>query len=87
MDGYDATRAIRALERRLLLRATPIIAVTAYALDGDREKCLAAGMDDFLAKPYSLADLKPKLMRWLRVAPQPTSALTAAGSTTDLSSR
>jgi len=87
MDGYDATRAIRALERRLLLRATPIIAVTAYALDYDLEKCLAAGMNDFLAKPYSLADLKPKLMRWLRVAPQPTSALTAAGSATDLSSR
>jgi CheY-like chemotaxis protein len=87
MDGYDATRAIRALELRLSLRATPIIAVTAYALDGDREKCLAAGMDDFLAKPYSLADLKPKLMRWLRIAPQPTSALTAAGSATDRSSR
>jgi len=87
MDGYDATRAIRALERRLSLRATPIIAVTAYALDGDREKCLAAGMDDFLAKPYSLTDLKPKLTRWLRVAAQPTSVLTAAGSGTDRSSR
>jgi len=87
MDGYDATRTIRALEDRLALQRTPIIAVTAYALDGDREKCLSAGMDDFLAKPYSFADLKPKLTRWLRWPPQPTSALTAAGNATDLSSR
>lgn len=87
LDGYDATRRIRALEDRLSLARMPIVAVTAYALDGDREKCLSAGMDDFLAKPYSLADLKPKLARWIGVAPQPTSALTAAGSATDLSSR
>jgi len=87
MDGYAATREIRLLEARLSLRGIPIIAVTAYALEGDREKCLEAGMDDFLAKPYSLADLKPKLLRWLPVARQSMSALTATGSTTDRSIR
>ncbi len=40
-----------------------MIAITAQTLDGDREKCLAAGMDDFLGKPYSLRDLRPKLDR------------------------
>jgi two-component system, sensor histidine kinase and response regulator len=86
MDGYDATLAIRRLESRAGKR-TPVIAVTAYALDGDREKCLAAGMDDFLAKPYSLSDLRRKLKRWVRPASQATSALNLSGSTTDLSSR
>lgn len=65
MDGYTATREIRALELRLSKHRTPIIAVTAYTLAGDREKCLAAGMDDFLGKPYSLRELRPKLARWI----------------------
>ena len=65
MDGYAATRAIRIHESLAGARRTPIIAITAYTLDGDREKCLAAGMDDFLGKPYSLRDLRPKLERWL----------------------
>jgi len=86
MDGYDATRAIRKLESGTR-RRTPVIAVTAYALDGDREKCLAAGMDDFLAKPYALSDLRPKLRRWVPSAPQVTSALSLPGSGTDFSSR
>jgi signal transduction histidine kinase/CheY-like chemotaxis protein len=87
MDGYDATRAIRDVERRRAGRRTPIIAVTAYALAGEREKCLACGMDDFLAKPYTLADLRPKLRRWLRPAAQATSALSASGSGTELARR
>jgi len=65
MDGYAATRAIRSHEALSGVRRTPIIAITAYTLDGDREKCLAAGKDDFLGKPYSLRDLRPKLERWL----------------------
>ena len=86
MDGYDATRAIRKLELGTG-RRTPVIAVTAYALGGDREKCLASGMDDFLAKPYALSDLRPKLRRWVPSAFQATSVLTLSGSGTDFSSR
>jgi CheY-like chemotaxis protein/two-component sensor histidine kinase len=84
MDGYDATRGLRRLEQRGSLPRTPVIAVTAYALAGDREKCIAAGMDDFLSKPYSLSDLMPKLVRWLRPAPQSIRSLTASGNATDL---
>ena len=87
MDGYDATRAIRERERRISVGRTPVIAVTGYAFAGNREKCLAAGMDDFLAKPYALSDLQPKLLRWVRPAAQEISALSGSGSGTDLPSR
>jgi len=65
MDGYAATRAIRAQERERGLRRLPIVAVTANALAGDRETCLAAGMDDHLAKPYTAAQLREVLATWL----------------------
>jgi signal transduction histidine kinase/ActR/RegA family two-component response regulator len=87
MDGYDATRAIRRSERATSKLRTPVVAVTAYALAGEREKCLAAGMDDFIAKPYSLRELRPKLRRWLSSPAHAMSVLTAAGSGTDLPSR
>ena len=67
MDGYAAAQAIRAIETRTCAPRTPVIAITAYTLHGDREKCLAAGMDDFLGKPYALRDLRPKLHRWISV--------------------
>ncbi|MDH5700159.1 MAG: response regulator, partial [Nitrospirota bacterium] len=63
MDGYAATQAIRAWEGEN--RHTPIIAVTANAMPGDREKCLAAGMDDYLTKPIKPEKLQDMLHRWL----------------------
>ena len=65
MDGYAATRAIREREERLGLPRMPVVALTANALVGDAETCLASGMDDHLAKPYTRKQLGDKLARWL----------------------
>ena len=62
IDGYEATRQIRDLPGR---RDVPIIALTANALQGDRETCLAAGMNDYLAKPFKRNDLQQILQRWV----------------------
>jgi signal transduction histidine kinase/CheY-like chemotaxis protein/HPt (histidine-containing phosphotransfer) domain-containing protein len=68
MDGYDATRALRARGRELAReqpdRRIHVIAMTANAMQGDREKCLAAGMDDYVSKPVQMADLKRALDKW-----------------------
>ncbi len=64
MDGYEATRAIRQIEA-FRGEVTPIVALTANALSGSREACLAVGMNDQLTKPLSLADLTSKLLYWL----------------------
>jgi len=67
MDGYEATAAIRRLPNGRG-EHLPIIALTANAMQGDRQRCLEAGMDDFLPKPYSLAQLQATLARWLPAA-------------------
>ena len=63
MDGYEATEEIRLREQE---RHVPIIALTANALQGDREACLSAGMNDYLAKPFKRTDLQQILQRWVQ---------------------
>ena len=64
LDGLETTRRIRAYEKALG-RHTPIIAMTAAAMKGDLERCMEAGMDDYLRKPVSMDDLREKLEAWL----------------------
>ena len=65
MDGYEATAAIRNRASNVINHNVPIIAVTANAMEGDRKKCLEAGMDDYLAKPLNKTALAEMLDKWL----------------------
>ena len=62
MDGFEAARRIR---EQAALSRLPVIAMTANVMEGDREKCIAAGMNDYIGKPVVEADLKKTLSRWL----------------------
>jgi two-component system sensor histidine kinase/response regulator len=75
MDGFAAAREIR--EREGSTRHTPIIALTANAMREDRDKCIAAGMDDYLSKPINIQDLQRIVTTWLRVSEVPVVAAPA----------
>ncbi len=65
MDGLQATRLVRDQEVEVLNPDVPIIAMTAHAMSGDRERCLAAGMDDYVSKPVRAAELAQALEKWI----------------------
>ena len=71
MDGLEATRRIRDPHSSVLNHAIPVIALTAHAMRGDREKCLAAGMDGYLTKPVTAAALTEALEVWVTMDPSP----------------
>lgn len=66
MDGYQATAEIRAFEQAQGRPRTPIIALTASAIEGDRQRCLDAGMDDYLSKPFTQVGLMNAVEKWLQ---------------------
>jgi PAS domain S-box-containing protein len=68
MDGYETTRRLRAGAGTIREHRTPIVALTANALADDRQRCLDAGMDDYLSKPVRLEDLRTVVQRWIRKA-------------------
>jgi CheY-like chemotaxis protein len=65
MDGYQATQEIRHGAAGERFKDITIVAMTANAMKGDREKCLAAGMNDYLSKPIEATKLKEMLVKWL----------------------
>ena len=74
MDGHEATRCIRSGRYPVLDPTIPVVAMTAFAMKGDRDACLAAGMDDYLSKPIRLDDLTQILDRWLPRKSLPSDA-------------
>ena len=76
-NGYEATADIRALERGGNVHI-PIVAMTANAMTGDRQKCMLAGMDDYLSKPFGPDKLKSILARWIQFSDTKTGGLTGS---------
>jgi CheY-like chemotaxis protein/HPt (histidine-containing phosphotransfer) domain-containing protein len=85
MDGYELARQLRTAEAEQGLARTPIVAVTANAMMGEEERCLAAGMDAYLAKPLVIERLRATLERWLSIAGEdhPTTAGPSASRVID----
>ncbi|KAG6602932.1 histidine kinase A two component receptor [Phytophthora cinnamomi] len=67
MDGYTATATIREFEHEFNLPRIPILGLTAYAMSGDRQKCLDCGMDEFMVKPISKLSLRKAIRQWMRI--------------------
>jgi CheY-like chemotaxis protein len=80
IDGFEATRRWREREAARLSPHLPVIALTANAIKGDRERCLAAGMDDYLSKPFRLDDLRAVLERWIGEEREPGGTELGAGA-------
>jgi CheY-like chemotaxis protein len=64
MDGLEATRKIRAIEENVPRHSIPIIAMTGNVMDGEKEKCFEAGMNDFIGKPFTLEVLSNLIQKW-----------------------
>jgi CheY-like chemotaxis protein len=67
MDGFEATRRIRDTKSRVLNHDIPIIAMTAHAMQGDRELCMAAGMNEYTSKPIQPQDLFNKIEKFISI--------------------
>ncbi|CAH0487064.1 unnamed protein product [Peronospora farinosa] len=84
MDGYTATKTIRQFEQEHDLPRIPILGLTAYAMSGDRQKCLTAGMDEFMVKPISKNSLLKAIRQWMRVRYlKPQSSITSVADPND----
>ncbi len=82
MDGYEATRRIRKTEKESgSASRVAIVALTAHAMKGAQEHCLAAGMDGYVSKPFTLGQIKDTVERWLPSKACPTAKINATGST------
>ncbi len=83
MDGLEATRRIRDPESRVLNPSIPIIAMTAHAMQGDRERCLEAGMNDYLSKPVIPKDLEKAIHRWAKTGDVEGPVFSSPGKAAD----